>query len=509
MAKKQQTAVKTNSQFMSLLAKGLKNAALAPDINRYTPHEKQEIFHASNAKIRLLIGGNRSGKTVGGATEAIYYLTGRHPFRETPPPPVRGRCISVDFLNGVEKIVKPEIAKWLPLSELRGGSWATAYDKQLRTLWLENGSFLEFMSYDQDLDKFAGTSRHFVWFDEEPPKDIYTENRMRLLDIAGDTWLTMTPVDGMTWIYDDVYLAAKTDPNIKVVEVDQGENPYLNHAERDSFLSGLSADERKARVSGKFVQIGGLVYKDFSEKNILDPFSPPEEWLHVAAMDHGLNNPTAWLWAAVNRAGDIYVFDEHYEAGKVVSYHASAVLQKEGTHRRPPDYRVGDPSIKARNPITGTSIHLEYIEHGVPIVLGDNTVNAGINRVSRLIRGPLVTDDKGNQVNIPKLYVTRNCVNLIHELYRYRWGTWSTKKMNYEKNKKEDPHKKDDHAVDALRYLVASRPEIEDWSVPEVPRLEGSNPAVDPYAGRIDEDVSPGLRRYSSKNSDEILGGEW
>ena len=506
-AKKQ--SIKNANEFMSVLAKGLKSAALSPDIDRYIPHEKQEEFHASGAKTRLFIGGNRSGKTVGGATESIYYLTGKHPFRRTPPPPVRGRCVSVDFLNGVEKIVRPEIAKWLPLSQLRGGSWSTAYDKQLRTLWLENGSFLEFMSYDQDLDKFAGTSRHFVWFDEEPPKDIYTENRMRLLDVGGDQWITMTPVEGMTWLYDDIYIAANEDPNIKVVEVDQGENPYLNHAERDSFLSGLSKDERKARVSGKFVQIGGLVYKNFSEKNIVDPFSPPKDWLHVAAMDHGLNNPTAWLWAAINKAGDIYIFDEHYEAGKVVSYHAQAVHQKEGTHSRPPDYRVGDPAIKARDAITGTSIQLEYIEHGVPIVLGDNNVHAGINRVARLIEGGVAQDDQGNNVNIPKLYITRNCVNLIHELYRYRWGTWSTKKMNSDKNKKEDPHKKDDHAADALRYLINSRPEIEDWSVPEQPKLEGANAAVDPYIERIDEDVSPSLRRYNSRGVDETLGGEW
>ena len=507
--KQPKSKVKTTADFMAQLSKSLKNAALSPDINRYLPHEKQEEFHASQAKTRLFIGGNRSGKTVGGATEAVFYLTGRHPFKETPPPPIRGRCVSVDFLNGVEKIVRPEIAKWLPLSELRGSSWRSAYDKQLRTLWLENGSFLEFMSYDQDLDKFAGTSRHFIWFDEEPPKDIYTENRMRLLDVGGSAWITMTPVEGMTWLYDDIYIAARENYNIKVVEVDQGENPYLNHAERDEFLSGLNKDEKKARVQGKFVQIGGLVYKNFTEKNIVEPFSPPKEWLHVAGMDHGFNNPTAWLWAAINPAGDIYIYDEHYESGKVISYHAQAVIGKESTHSRRPDYRVGDPSIRARDAITGTSVHIEYIEHGVPIVLGNNDVHAGINRVARLIEGSTVSDSDGNNINIPKLYVTRNCVNLIHELYRYRWSTWSTKKMNFEKNKKEDPHKKNDHAADALRYIISSRPEIEDGSIPEIPRLEGSNPAVDPYTARIDEDISPGLRRHSGRGIDETLGGEW
>lgn len=509
MPRKVKSAIPDEASFMAKLSKSLATSALSPDINRYTPHDKQEAFHSSQAQTRLFIGGNRSGKTVGGATEAVWWLTKKHPYREMPLEPIRGRCVSVDFLNGVEKIVRPEIAKWLPLSELRGGSWSSAYDKQLRTLWLENGSFLEFMSYDQDLDKFAGTSRHFVWFDEEPPKDIYTENLMRLLDVAGSQWITMTPVEGMTWLYDDIYIAATENENITVVEVGQEENPHLNHAERDMFLSGLSKDERQARVQGKFVQIGGLVYKNFSDKNIVEPFSPPVDWLHVAGMDHGLNNPTAWLWAAVNKRGDMFVYDEHYENGKVVSEHAKVVLEKEATHAIPPTYRVGDPSIKARDAITGTSIHLEYIENGVPIVLGNNNVHAGINRVARLIQGENASDDEGNNFNIPKLYITRNCVNLLHEIKRYRWSTWSTKKMNFQKNKKEDPHKKDDHACDALRYIVASRPEVEDLSVPEEYKMQGTNPPVDPYAGRIDEDVSPNMRRYSSRGADDVLGAEW
>lgn len=499
--------IKNEYSFLEGIVKGLKQAALSPDIGRYEPHEKQEDFHSSPASIRLLIGGNRSGKTVGGATEAVWWLTGTHPYKETPRAPVRGRCVSVDFLNGVEKIVKPEIVKWVPLSTLRGGSWESAYDKMERTLHFENGSFLEFMSYDQDLDKFAGTSRHFVWFDEEPPHEIYTENRMRLLDVGGHMWITMTPVEGMTWIFDDLYLAANTSDNIHVTEVDQAENPYLNHAQREEFLDGLSEDERKARVAGKFVQIGGLVYKNFSPLNIVDPISPPKEWMQVAGMDHGLNNPTAWLWTAINPDGDMYVFDEHYENEKVVAYHAEKVHARNSEHSRLPDYYVGDPSIRNRDPITGTSILIEYIKHQIPIVLGNNDVLAGINRVSAMIEGPIMSDDKGNNARRPKLYIARNCVNLLWEIQRYRWATWATKKADAQKNKKEEPHKKDDHACDALRYIISSRPQIEDFSVPE-PNYEAyAEAAVDPYAGRVDDDLSPGMRR--DKNTDSVLGSEW
>ena len=58
-------------------------------------------------------------------------------------------------------------------------------------------------------------------------------------------------------------------------------------------------------------------------------------------------------------------------------------------------------------------------------------------------------------------HVTKDCVNLIKELTRYRWKTYSNKKLNSQYNNFEIPHKKDDHACDSLRYFIMSRPELE------------------------------------------------
>lgn len=481
------------------IASGLRNAVSRPNIYGYVPHEKQVSFHASGARGRLFIGGNRSGKTVGGATEAIWWLMGRHPYRVTPPAPVRGRCVSVDFLNGVEKIVRPEVARWVPASELKGGSWESAYNKELRTLTLENGSFLEFMSYDQELDKFAGTSRHFIWFDEEPPKDIFVENKLRLLDTGGDWWITMTPVEGMTWVYDDVYMAALTDPLIFVVEVDTTENPNLNMGEIDIIMSGLSQDDINARVHGRFIQRGGLIYKMFSEKNVIDPLIPnQQEWMHFAMLDAGFNNPTAWLWAAVDRDQRMIVYDEHYKTGLVVQEHARFYHAKNMEHKIIPSYNVGDPSIKNIDPITGTSVLIEYMDNGVPIILGNNDVKAGINRVATLL---------GNENTPPRLFITRNCTHTLWEMQRYRWATWATKKHNFEKNAKEEPHKKDDHAMDSLRYGVASRPLMEDWSIPGGNVPAGARTGNDPYGDLIDQGATSETMR--SRAFDDVLGEDW
>lgn len=496
------SGIKKDRDLFRGLAEGLRRAATRPNIYGYQPHDKQQDFHRSGARGRLFIGGNRSGKTVGGAAEAVWRAMGRHPYLHVPPPPTYGRVVSVDFLNGVEKIVRPEISRWLPASELLGGSWESAYNKELRVLTLENRSTIEFMSYDQSLEKFAGTSRHWIWFDEEPPQDIFTECKLRLLDTGGHWWITMTPVEGMTYTYDDIYLAARTDPNLYVVEVDTTMNPHLNPGEIDILLSGLSEDEKTARIHGRFVQRGGLIYKHFSPANIIDPIDPRDlvknGWMQIAGMDHGFNNPTAWLWGAVDRDGRIIIHNEHYRSGEIVRYHAQMVHLKNQELGIVPSYYVGDPSIRNTDPITGTSVLLEYMENGIPIILGNNDVRAGIDRVARLIGH--------DPVSPPQLFVTSTCQSLLWELGRYRWATWAIKRHDFEKNKKEEPAKKDDHACDALRYLVASRPLIEDESIPEKPGSLGYPEAVSPYRGRVDPGVTTPTRREAS---DYTLGEDW
>lgn len=473
-----------NEDAFRLLAEKLKSHATRPNIYGYKPHDKQQRFHNSDKKVRLYIGGNRSGKTVGGVVEDLWWATKRHPFKEWKwgDEPCRGRIVTVDFLNGWEKIIKPEIARWVPPSDLRGGSWDKAFDKQEKVLWFENGGFIEIMSYDQDLDKFAGTSRHFVHFDEEPPQDIYTECMARLVDTGGHAWLTMTPVEGMTWVYDTIYEkgVAGDSELYDVIEVSMTENPYLNANEITIFLDSLDDDERKAREHGKFVQLGGLIYKDFDpESHVVAPMVPPKDWTWVCSLDHGFNNPTAWLWHAVSPDGQVVTFYEHYLSGWTVDQHAAKVHSINKELGRPPDYYIGDPSIRNTDPITGTSIHEEYIKYGVPITLANNDVDAGIIRVARYLR----TKQANGK---PQLVITDNCENLIRELRRYRWATFANKTLQNKNNAQEKPHKKDDHACDSLRYFIMSRPDL----TPDMPtarepvqnQLMGATTAVIPAA---------------------------
>jgi phage terminase large subunit-like protein len=59
-------------------------------------------------------------------------------------------------------------------------------------------SFLGLKSYDQGRKAFQGTGRHVIWFDEEPPEDVYGEALIRTATVGGLTMLTFTPLSGLS-----------------------------------------------------------------------------------------------------------------------------------------------------------------------------------------------------------------------------------------------------------------------------------------------------------------------
>jgi phage terminase large subunit-like protein len=472
-----------------------------PSLLGYTPYEIQEAFHGSSKIGRLLLGGNRAGKTVSGATESAFWLTGTHPFRSTPEPPVWGRGVSVDIEQGLKKIMLPELARWLPASSLVSGSWEQSYDKQARVLTLANGSRMDFLTGEMDTEKHAGTSRNFCWIDEEPPETIFNENMLRLVDVQGNWWMTMTPVLGMTWVYRRIYEpfieGNESEYDVDVFQAPSENNPFLPPGALDAMLAGMSSEERQARKYGKFVAASGLVYPSFNPAiHVIDSIQPASV-VHpiLTGMDHGLRNPTAWLWAYVDNEGRIIVFHEYYEAERTITEHASEINFWERTRniQFKINYRVGDPSITQRNAINGESVQSEYSRDDVFIGLGNNDIPYGLNRVRRLL------DTRG-------LLITNDCTHLIRELHTYRWSQFASMKAREAKQPREIPEKKNDHAVDALRYLVCSRPENE-WGGSDVPH---TGPRTAAHTVPRDDDYTE--REFLGSADDRfhpVLGDDW
>jgi len=63
------------------LTQELHRRTLGTKLFRYKPYAKQRAFHAAGAihRERLLMAANQVGKTLAGACEAAFHLTGRYP----------------------------------------------------------------------------------------------------------------------------------------------------------------------------------------------------------------------------------------------------------------------------------------------------------------------------------------------------------------------------------------------------------------------------------------------
>ena len=445
------------SSVLLQLGEGLSEASRQPNLYDYIPSDKQRQFHGDVHADRLYIGGNRSGKSLGSTIEAIWWLTGAHPFRDVPEGPIRGRVVAVDFLNGVDKIILPLYKQWLPKSFLVNGSWEQSYSKERHVLTLNNGSFVEFMSQDQDLDKFAGSSRHFVHFDEECPQSIFKECLARLVDTAGVWWMSQTPVEGMEWIFDEIYTPAKEGKkNIGVTEAEIYDNPSLSKEAIEKFLDMLSPEEREVRSKGQYVHLGGAVFPDFSPVTHCIPkgvFMPKQGYRIVRTMDSGWTNPTVWLWLAIAPDGTITVFREHYAAKKTVAEHADIVNKI--TKEIEEDYgcdvwlTTGDPAIKQTKEHSGTSILQEYQKAGIYISVDSIPTDrrVGLERLQKYFK-------INPKTKKPFLMITDDCPHLIAELPKLKWKKWASAKMAEQHNKQEDIRDVNNHCYDALKYAM-------------------------------------------------------
>lgn len=439
------------NEMLGLLSTGIRNPK--PNNLQYKPHDKQKLFHSSVAKGRQYIGGNRSGKTTGGINEDIWWLTGRHPFLDLPKAPIFGRITTVDFKNGATKIILPQLRQWLVPSDLINGSWEDSWNGQTHTLTLANDSQLEVMSYDQELDKFAGVPRHFIHFDEEPPEDIFKECMARLSDYNGRWWMTMTPVEGMTWTMEQIY--EDKSGLIQVIEVNTHDNPYLSEQGVRDLETGYDEDERAIRIGGQYIAISGLVFKVFdAERHVIPPGIPdPKEYTIYMSLDAGYNNPTAIYWHGVNnKTGQVVTFAEHYRSEWTVQQHAEFIKAKEkellDNYLIIPFLRIADPAIKQRQQTTGHSIQIEYSQNGVNLATGQKRdVNAGLDKMINYFR-------------LGKWVITEDCPNLIRELRKYKRGQYATSKLREKNNKKEEPQKKDDHGIDSCRYFFSYMPDL-------------------------------------------------
>lgn len=162
------------------------------------------------------MGANQSGKTWCGGAEAAYHLTGLYPDDWTGKrftKPTRGWIGCDTFPNvrdGAQRVLvgEPKLEnEWgtglipghlIERTARAGGSAPDLLDHIAVRHQSGGISTAAFKSYDQGRRRWQGETLDWVWFDEEPPEEIYTEGLTRTNATGGVVWLTFTPLEGMS-----------------------------------------------------------------------------------------------------------------------------------------------------------------------------------------------------------------------------------------------------------------------------------------------------------------------
>lgn len=428
-----------------------KNSPLASYNTGDVVHEKQIEFHKCPKKNKWVFGGNRSGKTECGAVECVWIARGIHPY-------LTNRANTEGWVVSLSTQVQRDVAQkkimhyleksWIEKVVMSSGSQGSAEYGVIDYILVKNVfggiSKIGFKSCEAGREKFAGTSLDYVWFDEEPPLDVYQECQMRVLDRAGRIFGTMTPLKGLSWVYDEIFLNVRNNKEVWCIFMEWADNPFLPVKEVEYMTESLSEESLNSRRYGKFGVGQGLVYPEFDPGiHVIQPFQVPVEWQDKLSIDPGLNNPLSCHWYAVDGDGNVYVVAEHYESKKDVNYHAEKIKEISRRLNWHADSRgryeaLIDSAANQRTLACSKSVAELFYDNGIAVNTKVNKdVFSGINRVKEYLK---VKNGR------PKLFIFENCVNMIREIKGYWWGA------------NDSPKKVDDHAMDELRYYISSKP---------------------------------------------------
>lgn len=181
----------------------------------YDKYPRHMEFFKSGAiyKERLFLAANRVGKSQAGAYEVACHATGIYPhwwegrrFESPTSGWIAGSTTATtrdapqkELLGPPGEIGTGMIARELIIKTTAKHGTPNAVDEVwVRHVPTGGTSRIGFKSYDQKRRAFEGTAKDYIWFDEEPPEDVYNEGLLRTMTTKGIMLSTLTPMQGLT-----------------------------------------------------------------------------------------------------------------------------------------------------------------------------------------------------------------------------------------------------------------------------------------------------------------------
>lgn len=307
---------------------------------QYRPYTKQREFHEAgySHRERLFRAGNQLGKSFAGGAEAAYHLTGDYPDWwqgrrfERPVRAWLGGPSGELVRDGPQRVLLGPIEDVgtgaIPKAKILDWTRAAGVRDLADTILVQHAtggqSRIKLKTYDQGRLRWQAETLDFVWFDEEPPQDIYMEGLSRTNATGGFIYLTFTPLLGVS----DVVMRFLKEPSPDradiVMTIEDAE--HIPAAERAKIIASYPAHERDARTRGVPILGSGRVYPIARDVIAVDAFPVPEWWARIAAMDFGWDHPTAAVNVAYDREADcVYVTHAYRVKEAPVHTHAAAL----------------------------------------------------------------------------------------------------------------------------------------------------------------------------------------
>jgi len=284
-------------------------------------------------------------------------------------------------------------------------------------------------------------------------------NRLRWTGIEDVKFLAGTNPGGIGHAWAKKYWMDKDFPpeetesnEFAYIQAKADDNPYLAESYLKQ-LDSLSPDKRKAFRDGDWDIFKGQYFSEFRrEIHVVEPFTIPHDWRKFLMLDYGYTKPSAVYWGAVSPDDVLIIYRELYKTelgySELVDEAVSMYPDSEEIK-----YWVADPSIWSKEPsnkggMSGAEVmqnrYREIKGSGLNLVRG---VNDRLNGWA-LLREYLKPYIREGELTA-KLQIFSTCTNLIRTLPSLVYDTRRVEDLDTDG---------DDHAADAIRYGIMSRP---------------------------------------------------
>lgn len=417
-------------------------------LKNYSPYEKQTEFHNAGYDYteRCLGAGNQLGKTLAGSMEVAMHTTGLYPDdwegAEFKRPTVWwvGGVTSETIRDTTQKLLVGRIQdpEGLGSGSLPKGSIIEV----VRSMGIKDGldhikvrhksggvSLIFFKSYEKGRDKWQGETIDGVWYDEEPPPEIYSEGKTRTNNgqLGQFTMLTFTPLKGMTAVVYSFYQTPTDAQHLTMMTIDDVD--HYSEEEKISIVASYPAHEREARAKGIPILGEGRVYPVMEEDIVIPPIDIPHHWPRINGIDFGWKNQ-AWVQLAWDRDTDTVYVVKDWKTQQKDPDEQAIVVKKWGKWVPCSWPHDGKKEHEASGNKTKADL---FVDAELPMLPdqathedGGNSVEAGLIRILQ-------------RMNQGRFKVFSTCTKWIDEFRLYHRKDGKIVKVN-------------DHVLDATRY---------------------------------------------------------